>query len=179
MKPLWEALVDAFPSLSMESPPTSATVNSLPFSNSRVAIYRMVVEIHDGLRRLRAYPLVAANDAEEANLVAGPEQDAMKVAVYVVEGLRAHCAGNTPEGTAPAPVPQTLMLHSGGDLDEEATWLAQVADAFGALNQRRAVAVMRRHRRDEITKMNLNSSHFSDTFLNQHSPPPNYSADWR
>ena len=178
MVPLWDALVDAFPSISMDSS-AGTNVRRLPFFRSRAAMYRMIVEIHDGLRRLRAYPLAAAIEAEETNRIAVAEQDAMRVAIYVTEGLRAHRAGNTPGGIAPTPAPQPLILHSGGDLDGEATWLAQVADAFGALDQRRVEAMMRRRRRDEIVAMNRNSSHFPTVFPDHHSSSLNSSADWR
>ena len=125
LHPLWLELYTAFPDICLNPPSDPTRAASLPIRDSRGALYRLVIEIHDGLRRLRAYAdadvLRAAEDRSDSGAAAS-------VAAYVSGALEARSAGHRPDrGEVAAPPPDLLLRSSGRDVDVEAQWLADVA----------------------------------------------------
>lgn len=134
LHPLWLALYTAFPDICLNPPADPTQAAPLPIRDSGGALYRLVIEIHDGLRRLRAHAdgsVVRA--AEHRGRRAGGDADAASVATYISGALWARSAGyqaGNAEAAAALP-PSSLLRLSGRDIDVEARWLADIASALG------------------------------------------------
>ena len=129
LHPLWRALATAFPDICLDGRAYRASGTHLPLRNSRAAIYRTVIEIHDGLRRLRAFVAYETTPHCAAGLD-DRQAAAITVASYVRAALIARHTGTLAPGDAPAPPPPYLLAYSDQDPDREAQWLADIATVF-------------------------------------------------
>lgn len=132
LHPLWLALYTAFPDICLNPPADPTRPARLPIRDSRGALYRLIIEIHDGLRRLRAHAHGGVlHAAEHRGRRGGEDAAAASVATYISGALWARSAGYQAEhGQAAAAPPSSLLRFSGRDVDVEAGWLADVAAAL-------------------------------------------------
>jgi uncharacterized protein DUF6545 len=110
LTPLWSALHAAVPAIRLSS-------KRIPIRGPRFALYRRIIEIHDGHLALRLH-----FDPDLAGRIGGPA--ATVEAVTIAAALAARKAGRryTEDGYVPRDV------HP--DVETEAAWLIEVNDAF-------------------------------------------------
>ncbi|WP_051830419.1 MULTISPECIES: MAB_1171c family putative transporter [Streptomyces] len=138
--PLWSALHAAHPQIALDAR-TPGGMLSVPLRNAEFALYRRVIEIHDGRLALRAHVHPQVPDwaaAACAGLPAGHPRAAAVEAAVIAAAIEAAAAGlrfRVP-AVSPAPHPDPC------DLAAEVGWLTEVSDAFA-----RSVAVERIRRR--------------------------------
>jgi hypothetical protein len=128
LHPLWKAVVTAAPHVALDSRGPVGALLSATF-NTRVRLYRYVVEIRDGLLSLSPYVLPSLrSDVLEAAGAAGKRGDD---AVVVAEAvwLRVALAAKD-RGQAPARAAVEEHVPGGSDLSEEVRWLERVAAAY-------------------------------------------------
>ncbi|MFG2290370.1 MAB_1171c family putative transporter [Streptomyces sp. NPDC048595] len=144
LHPLWAALYAAVPDIALNPQHAGRLARFLPGDIS-YRLYRMVIEIQDGLLALRPYmaPAVAAEarrSAEEAGL-SGDRLHAMVQARSLVSALRAKHDDRPPVREPEAAGPEADT--DGGDAEEQAAtnggyaeeigWLLHVARAYTAV----------------------------------------------
>ncbi|MGW7006548.1 MAB_1171c family putative transporter [Streptomyces sp. NPDC054933] len=137
LHPLWRDLYSAIPDIAL-SPPASARLDRFTPRDINYRLYRLVIEIQDGLLVLRPYmdpetAAAAARSARGAGL-AGENLDAAVHAAQVKAALRAR-KDNLPtadgtSATAPA-------ADEDGDYRGEVSRLVGVAQAYAALGRRK------------------------------------------
>ncbi|MCU7729912.1 hypothetical protein ODJ79_39875 [Actinoplanes sp. KI2] len=127
---LWAAVTDAVPEVVLY-PAADSGRRRLVLRGLQHALYRRVIEIHDGLLRLRPYAdpadVAAARDHAADLDLPGAVRDAVLDAATIASAIRrrpTHSAMPTDDVTAPDAAP--------GDFDSAAAHLARVADAFTA-----------------------------------------------
>jgi hypothetical protein len=148
LEPLWSALYEAHPGIAL-TPGRRARPGWLP-RRLRFALYRRVIEIHDGRLSLRPYcpadasawlaehrPQAASQPPsaallEAASLAAGLEARRAGVRAPVAAGASGTAAAGSgrPAGGAVGPGPASAPP---GTIDAELEWLLLVAEAFTAL----------------------------------------------
>jgi hypothetical protein len=120
LTPLWQALRDAFPQI---------TLPEGPHRDLAFRLYRRVIEIDDGKLLLRPWLDPAVTDvATRAAMASGLRGDDLRATVEATEiaaALDAHAYGAPAITPLPAPAPSDVT-----DLPGEAAWLAAVATAF-------------------------------------------------
>jgi len=145
LEPLWSALCEAHPGIAL-APSEASGRHAVPWPwHVEFALYRRVIEIHDGRLALRPYcPLDEPGgpgkapgtvDPDAPDEGAGPEReraDAMAEAAMLAAGLGARRAGlgrrRAHRSAAPPPLPPRA-----GTIEAEVAWLLRVAEAFEAL----------------------------------------------
>lgn len=140
--PLWEALHAARPEIEL-TPPAGLLGRAGPPRDPEFALYRRVIEIHDGHLSLRAHfhPLAPRWAADAGCSAAEP---AVLEAAVLAVALEAATAGRRFAGVADgdyAPSPART------DIAAETAWLVQVSQAFTGSA---AVAEVRRRARGEL-----------------------------
>ncbi|ARF53725.1 MAB_1171c family putative transporter [Streptomyces gilvosporeus] len=133
LHPLWRAVYAAVPDIALDPHRAGRLARFLPGDIS-YRLYRMVIEIQDGLLALRPYmaPDVATGarkSAEDAGL-SGDRLHAMVQARSLVSALRARQDDRAPVRTSGEPGPESAK---GGGYTEEVAWLLEVARAYTAV----------------------------------------------
>lgn len=141
LEPLWSALHEAHPEIALAPPtaPGRAGGGLGGLRQAEFALYRRVIEIHDGRLSLRPYcpadvsPWLAAHGrpcgtGREAVSRTGGPADAVMEAASIAAGLEARRArgGRPPRGAA-APV---LPAARPGTVDADVAWLLSVTEQF-------------------------------------------------
>lgn len=129
LTPLWEALHTELPQIALTEP-RRGIAGALP-PNAEFALYRRVIEIHDG--RLALRPYAPPRSAIVAALASAASIDSLYEAMAIasaLENLRAgrRLAAPSDEESAPADDPSADEVS--GSVDAEAAWLLEVAAAF-------------------------------------------------
>ncbi|SEG70271.1 hypothetical protein SAMN05216223_108254 [Actinacidiphila yanglinensis] len=143
LEPLWSALYEAHPAIALlPSRPSRFRPGRPALRQTQFALYRRVIEIHDGRLSLRPYfpadvpAWLAARTAAGTGAVAGLPQgggmsDVVVEAAALTAAVEARRAGAEPPARRP---PSTApALPRSGTIDEDVAWLMQVAEAFRAL----------------------------------------------
>ncbi|GAA4227637.1 hypothetical protein GCM10022254_15810 [Actinomadura meridiana] len=127
--PLWDALHEVFPHIALPASPSAWP---------RYRLQRRVIEVHDGLLALRPYYSSDARDAARrlADEVGGGKAEATVEAAVISGALHAR---TTAVGEPPPP-PDQDEARQETDLISDATWLAQVAEAFVTFQTERPLA---------------------------------------
>ena len=138
LEPLWAALYEAHPSIALASPGERGRRAARPGPRQvQFALYRRVIEIHDGRLSLRPYCPRDVTDWLAARLGAGGEHtDEVIEAASLAAGLEARRAGLEPPVRQSAAPPQAAAgTGTGcvGTIDADVAWLLRVAEAFAAL----------------------------------------------
>ncbi|MGW1767901.1 MAB_1171c family putative transporter [Streptomyces sp. NPDC002073] len=144
IRPLWSALCTAHPRIALDARPPGGRF-SLPLRTGEFALYRRVIEVHDGRMALRGHvhPLAPLWAAEAcAGLLPPARRAATEEAAVIAAALEAAAAGLRFPGSAD---PGPPAGHD--DLDAEIGWLVEVAEAFA---HSEAVARVRRRMRAEL-----------------------------
>jgi hypothetical protein len=127
LETLWRVLHDAFPDLALRRVTTSRARDLLRPARTHREFYRRVIEIRDGLVRLRPhYDGRLARETEARARAAGLSGADLTAAVHaalVVAALRVRAAG-----TAPAE-PYSVPVVGGQDLDSDVRWLLRLSAA--------------------------------------------------
>lgn len=128
LEPLWSALHEALPGIALAPPSPHDRWRSV--RNAEFALYRRVIEIHDGRLCLRHYSSAAPSppgaDAEPPGDL--PQRDPATEAAAISTGLAAMRAGHGSAAAAPRlPAPASSAL---GTVDANVDWLLAVTAAF-------------------------------------------------
>jgi hypothetical protein len=122
LAPLWLALYRAAPEIALEAPRRHT-----PLFPTRLQLYRLVVEIRDGLLVLRPYRsadvVEAARDRTAGAGLRDDQREAAVEAATVAAALDAH------EQDEP-PLRPDDAVSGGGDLTSDIEYLCRLADAF-------------------------------------------------
>jgi hypothetical protein len=138
LEPLWSALHEAVPGIALAPPSPHDRWRSM--RNAEFALYRRVIEIHDGRLCLRHYSPAAVSgpDADGSPSGARQQRDAAAEAVAISAGLAAMRTG---KGSAAAPPHLSAPASSSlGTLDADVDWLLAVTAAFVERTERAANA---------------------------------------
>jgi hypothetical protein len=122
--------------------------------NSYAALYRRVIEVHDGLADVRLYAdAIAAEFATLGALAGGLDPTRAAAAGFAVRlhtALQAYHAGTPPEPLDTSRVVSAMPPGTDVDVDAQARWLAQVATAYRRISRLAPAAPQprssRRHR---------------------------------
>ncbi|MDF3290511.1 MAB_1171c family putative transporter [Streptomyces silvisoli] len=141
LHPLWRDLYAAIPDIAL-SPPASARLDRFTPRDINYRLYRLVIEIQDGLLVLRPYmdpeaAEAAARSARSAGL-AGGRLDAAVRAAQVRAALRARRNNLPTTGGAVSPAPAAepgTVSEEDGDYLGEVSRLVGVAQAYAALGR--------------------------------------------
>jgi hypothetical protein len=137
LAPLWTALHAALPQLALEDGGGAPIGIRPPLRDPHFALYRRVIEIHDGRLALRPYApqrrLIAAGlERTHEGGMRGADREALLEAASIAVALANHRAGRAagagepePDGSQPA--------EASGTMEAEAAWLTRVATAFADL----------------------------------------------
>lgn len=133
LHPLWRVLYEAVPDIALNPHHAGRLARFLPGDIS-YRLYRMVIEIQDGLLALRPYmpgaeAICDRYSAEEAGLSVNREH-AMAQASSLASALRAKRDDRPPVRKSIALGPEAAK---GGNYTEEVAWLLHVARAYTAL----------------------------------------------
>ncbi|GAA4730082.1 DUF6545 domain-containing protein [Phytohabitans rumicis] len=140
LHPLWLVLCGAIPGICLNPPTNPRRDCHLPVRASYAALYRRVIEIHDGLIGMQAYadPAVGAAASRGAR-ACGLEvwrADAVGAAVRLHVALDARAAGDEPvRDFVQTTTPQITWGHVESDVDGEARWLAHLAAALESVHR--------------------------------------------
>ncbi|MYT32658.1 MULTISPECIES: MAB_1171c family putative transporter [unclassified Streptomyces] len=133
LHPLWAALYAAVPDIALHPQHAGRLARFLPGDIS-YRLYRMVIEIQDGLLTLRPYVAPgAAADARQSAEAAGLSGDrlhAMVQATTLVSALRAKHDNQPPVRASTAVGPEAAK---GGDYTEEVSRLLAIARAYATV----------------------------------------------
>jgi hypothetical protein len=125
MYPLWRAFHDAYPDIAMHP------LQRWRFWQLSYSVRRMVIEIHDGLLRLRPWlDLEVAERARALGEDAGQDSDVLEVTVeaaLVSAALRAKSTDHRFQNPIP---PESDCPGGGADGPEAIVWLTRLAHAF-------------------------------------------------
>lgn len=126
LTPLWEAIRTELPQIALDDD------RRMPFGGRSLdfALYRRVIEIHDGRLALRPYAPGREPEAIDVPLP-GTNRDALVEAVSIAAALENHRAGRVRESGEPV-----RHAEAAGSIALEAAWLAEVATAFTRIGQR-------------------------------------------
>ena len=144
--PLWEALRAELPELALEEERRGPLRTRVPLRDLDFALYRRVIEIHDGRLSLRPYApgrgLIADGlERTHPEAMRGAEREALIEAASIAVALDQHRAGRGfADRTAEDP-PEPPMAAS-GTMDAEAAWLTRVSAAFSRLRTPQLLADM-------------------------------------
>ncbi|MFE9371130.1 MAB_1171c family putative transporter [Streptomyces sp. NPDC006711] len=135
LRPLWWALCQASPDIALD-PPRSWARDLLPPRDPHYSLYRRVIEIRDGQLMLRT-SLSLADFSRVARSLGLPEDPTSPLG----EALQVRAVLNRPaeERDELADAAGLPARPPYDDFREEVEWLTQVASAFTALTQGRAV----------------------------------------
>ena len=126
LRPLWEMLVDADPSIALGPVPAATGVARL--GGTEVSVYRRVIEIRDGVLALRGYgdPAVRPRALAAARDRGVDEQDAQAIAdaVWLEVARRRKLRGATPVADL------EHATRGGADLETEVGILVAVSTAY-------------------------------------------------
>ena len=132
LHPLWLALYQAMPEIALQPPRRPERNFTRPATTHAWSLlYRRLIEIHDGLRRLQPYldPSLRTTVAQQAIDAGAPPDEAAAAgtAAAIADALQQLTAGEQPEftGTPLLTKPQTSI-----DVDREAAWLVPVSRAL-------------------------------------------------
>lgn len=131
LEPLWSALYLAHPAIALPQPRRAGRPG---LRQAEFALYRRVIEIHDGrLRLLPYYPPeaeAAVPGAAGTDHVPTAREAAAREAAALAAGLAARHAGAVPRPARPSvPAPRPGQPRS-GSIDADLAWLLLVAEAF-------------------------------------------------
>ena len=127
LEPLWSALHEALPEIALAPPGPHDRWRSM--RNAEFALYRRVIEIHDGRLCLRHYsPAGPPPGTEDTGSDEPPLRDPAIEAAAITTGLAAMRAGHG--GAAAPPRLTTPVSSSLGTLDANVDWLIAVTAAF-------------------------------------------------
>ncbi|CAM02447.1 hypothetical protein A8924_3562 [Saccharopolyspora erythraea NRRL 2338] len=142
LKPLWERLVDAAPSIALPQ----HTVGGLPRWSVDLRLYRRVIEIRDAILILRDYVGDDVLEAARAHVGTDPvpvgDTEAAVTACWLEVAIAAKASGDEPAASASVPEPEHDP--SGDELASEIRFLEAVARAQRSESVRRFAE---RHRR--------------------------------
>ena len=137
LAPLWTALHAALPQLALEDGGGAPIGIRPPLRDPHFALYRRVIEIHDGRLALRPYAprrqqIAVGLEHTHEGAMRGEDREALLEAASIAAALDNHRAGRAtgagePERDCPEP------SAASGTMEAEAAWLARVAAAFAAL----------------------------------------------
>jgi hypothetical protein len=131
LEPLWEALRAEIPGIVLEERRPKLGARG-PRPSAEFALYRRVIEIHDGRFALRPYaPARYAVAQQLARMSAAPESDglgALVEAASIATALENLRAGRKLEAPDAREVP--LVPAASGTVAAEAAWLLKVTDAY-------------------------------------------------
>ncbi|MFD9962068.1 MAB_1171c family putative transporter [Amycolatopsis sp. NPDC058986] len=126
--PLWKALCEAIPHVALQ-PPRGRLTDLLRFTDTRLRLNRMIIEIRDGLLVMREWVTPADLDAIGTALRDVPEERAevVKTACWLKIALHARETGRPR-----AEEPLDLVYHGGVDIESELRWLRRIAAAWNS-----------------------------------------------
>lgn len=134
LRPLWSALCEAAPEISLGSPgpPLGTRTGMGPASRPRFALYRRVIEIRDGCLAMRphVHPRVPSWVAEQTEDTA--VRDAAVLAVALDTAAETAKGGAGPRAQGGRATEAEVSVGVGGSLDDEAAWLLRVSRAFAS-----------------------------------------------
>lgn len=127
LTPLWEAIRAELPQIALDGD------RRLLFGGRPLdfALYRRVIEIHDGRLALRPYVPEREPDADGVLLPRGANREALTEAASIAAALENHRAGRIRASGEPA-----RHAEAAGSIALEAEWLAEVATAFTRTGKR-------------------------------------------
>jgi hypothetical protein len=128
LHPLWSALNRAHPGIAL--PPPRGHCRPGP-ARAEFALYRRVIEIHDGCLSLRPYCPPQGVPLARPEAAAGREAAAREAAALVA-GLAARSAGLPPRPAPPAEQAYRPEQPCGESIEADVAWLLLVAEAFEA-----------------------------------------------
>ena len=132
--PLWLVLSRALPDICLDPLPHPERANRLPVRHSYAALYRRVIEVHDGLADMRVYADPSVADLAALGALAGgldpTRAAAVGIGVRLQAALQAHAAGVPPKAQPRAATAVSSPAGTDMDVDEQARWLAHVASAY-------------------------------------------------
>jgi hypothetical protein len=145
LEPLWSALYEAHPAIALRPRDANRCSSAAPtLRHMQFALYRRVIEIHDGRLSLRPYYpadvpawLAERYGASPAPVAAaalppdGEPSDAVVEAAALAAAVEARRAGAVPPARPVASTP--VALPRAGTMDGDVAWLTLVAAAFEAL----------------------------------------------
>ena len=144
--PLWRALYRANPEIAYLPPPSSALADALAVADLEFRLCRRVIEIRDGIVKLRAYRVPQAgqlaNERCQAASVPSREVPLVVAAASIAAALQVQARGDHPGDTA-AP----WDLPGGADLRSEIETLVRVAAHYQHSPHVRAVPERLDHER--------------------------------
>jgi hypothetical protein len=138
LAPLWEALRTELPQIVLEHERRPLLGSRLSASAFEFALYRRVIEIHDGRLTLRPYRPDRQTTAALVDQMSHVEADAsdrealmeaLRIAV-ALQNLRAGRRLSTPMDPAESAEDDGPSAAASGTVDAEAAWLARVSAAF-------------------------------------------------
>lgn len=138
LAPLWEALCAELPQLALEGAGRASLGLGSRFHDLDFALYRRVIEIHDGRLALRPYApernLLTAElePARRGRGLRGVQREVLVEAASIAAALDNHRAGRAlADGPAEDDARPTATVS--GTMEDEAAWLAQVSTAFSRM----------------------------------------------
>lgn len=132
--PLWEALHEQIPQIALAE--RRRRLGAVMPPNTAFALYRRVIEIHDGRLALRPYTpgpaaiaaLIGAEPPESPSLGGAADEEALIEAASIAAALANFRSGRRVDRAQDAlPVGES---RDGGSVDDEAAWLVRVSKAF-------------------------------------------------
>lgn len=127
LEPLWSALHAAVPEIALVGP--AEPEPGWGVRRAEFALYRRIIEIHDGRLALRPYLDPRVPEWAGRSAAAGPPDPAVVEAATIAAALEHRAAGRAitlPDGPA---VPQPAQAVA-GTVDAETAWLLRVTSAF-------------------------------------------------
>jgi hypothetical protein len=137
LAPLWTALHAALPQLALDDGGGAPIGIRPPLRDPHFALYRRVIEIHDGRLALRPFTprrqqIAAGLERTHEGGMRGADREALLEAASIAVALDNHRAGRATGAGGPEPHRPEPAAAS-GTMEAEAAWLARVAAAFADL----------------------------------------------
>ncbi|GAA4537003.1 MAB_1171c family putative transporter [Amycolatopsis samaneae] len=123
---LWKTLCEAIPHVALQ-PPRGRIAELLRFTDSRLRLNRMIIEIRDGLLVMREWVTPAQLAAIGPAVEGVPEDraEAVRTACWLKVALRAKESGHPRAAET-----LDLVYHGGVDIESELRWLRRIAAAW-------------------------------------------------